>query len=183
MRRGGRRAGAAWPATTSSSVDAEPASIVEGARDELHRLALNLIENAVHHTPPGTHDPRRGATRDGDDALLTSRTTAPASRPSCATRIFERFVSAGGDRGASTGLGLAIVRAVAQAHGGDVDAGGRAAAAPASSSRLPARADQSGPPRDERVPAARGRERTAIEPAAQTSTTTGSTIGRLRRRS
>ena len=35
------------------TVDAEPA-IVDGARDELHRVALNLIENAIRHNPPGT---------------------------------------------------------------------------------------------------------------------------------
>ncbi len=30
-----------------------PAPVI-GVRDELHRLALNLLENAVRHTPPGT---------------------------------------------------------------------------------------------------------------------------------
>ena len=42
------------------SIGAEPA-IVEGVRDELHRLVLNLLENAVRHTPPGTqgHAPHR----------------------------------------------------------------------------------------------------------------------------
>jgi two-component system OmpR family sensor kinase len=35
------------------SLDVQPA-VVEASRDELHRLALNLIENALRHTPPGT---------------------------------------------------------------------------------------------------------------------------------
>ena len=35
------------------SINAEPV-VVEGVRDELHRLMLNLLENAVRHTPPGT---------------------------------------------------------------------------------------------------------------------------------
>ena len=35
-------------------VDAAPGLVVEGARDELHRLVLNLVENAINHTPPGT---------------------------------------------------------------------------------------------------------------------------------
>ncbi len=35
------------------SLDVQPA-VVEVSRDELHRLALNLIENALRHTPPGT---------------------------------------------------------------------------------------------------------------------------------
>ena len=29
-------------------------SIVEGSRDELHRLTINLLENALRHTPAGT---------------------------------------------------------------------------------------------------------------------------------
>ena len=31
----------------------EPA-LIDGARDDIHRLTLNLIENALHHTPPRT---------------------------------------------------------------------------------------------------------------------------------
>ena len=36
------------------SIEAQPA-VVPGVRDDLHRLTLNLIENAARHTPPGTH--------------------------------------------------------------------------------------------------------------------------------
>ncbi|MGH3101440.1 MAG: sensor histidine kinase, partial [Thermoleophilia bacterium] len=36
------------------SVSAPSGARVDGARDELHRLTLNLIENAIRHTPPGT---------------------------------------------------------------------------------------------------------------------------------
>ena len=35
------------------TIDAESA-VVPGTRDDLHRMALNLLENAVRHTPPGT---------------------------------------------------------------------------------------------------------------------------------
>src|SRR4051794_16114120 len=35
------------------SLDVHPAPAL-GVRDELHRVAINLIENAVRHTPPGT---------------------------------------------------------------------------------------------------------------------------------
>ena len=44
------------------SISPEPA-VVTGVRDELHRLVLNLLENAVRHTPPGT--PIRAATHAG----------------------------------------------------------------------------------------------------------------------
>ena len=35
------------------SVSATPGAEIEGARDELHRLTLNLLENALRHTDPG----------------------------------------------------------------------------------------------------------------------------------
>jgi len=101
------------------AVVAEPGLVVEGARDELHRLVLNLVENAINHTPPGTHiDVRVTATEE--HVLLTVEDDGPGVPPELRERIFERFVRSGGDRGGSTGLGLAIVRAVSQAHGGDV---------------------------------------------------------------
>ncbi len=100
-------------------VTAAPGLIVEGARDELHRLVLNLVENAINHTPPGTHiDVRVCADEAG--VALTVEDDGPGVPEEEQSRIFERFVRASGDRGGSTGLGLAIVRAVAGAHGGDV---------------------------------------------------------------
>ena len=101
------------------AVTAEPGLVVEGARDELHRLVLNLVENAINHTPPGTHiDVRVAAAESG--VALTVEDDGPGVSPELRERMFERFVRSGGDRGGSTGLGLAIVRAVAVAHGGDV---------------------------------------------------------------
>ena len=63
------------------SIDAEPV-VVDGVRDELHRLVLNLLENAVRHTPPGTriHAPHRGAATARRSS--SSRTRARASPPS-----------------------------------------------------------------------------------------------------
>ncbi len=100
------------------SIDAQPA-VVEGNHDELLRVALNLIENALRHTPPGTSI--RVATRaGGDGAVLTVEDDGPGVPPELAPTLFERFVRGAGDRGGSFGLGLAIVRAVAQSHGGSV---------------------------------------------------------------
>jgi signal transduction histidine kinase len=101
------------------SVQVEPAP-VWGTRDELHRLAANLIENAIHHTPAGTQV--RASTRfDGDGhALLVVEDNGPGVPDELAAQLFERFVRGTGDRGGSFGLGLAIVRAVAESHGGSV---------------------------------------------------------------
>jgi two-component system, OmpR family, sensor kinase len=100
------------------TVDAEPA-VVDGVRDELHRLAVNLIENALRHTPPGTRV--RAEVGEGDgEVTLAVEDDGPGVPEPLAPRIFERFVRGGGDRAGSSGLGLAIVAAVAESHGGTV---------------------------------------------------------------
>jgi two-component system, OmpR family, sensor kinase len=130
------------------TLDARPA-VVEGNHDELLRVALNLIENAVRHTPPGTsirvssgvqsarargedrpapapgagHANGRAGTgerREREEALLIVEDDGPGVPPALAPTLFERFVRGAGDRGGSFGLGLAIVRAVAGSHGGSV---------------------------------------------------------------
>jgi signal transduction histidine kinase len=103
----------------SIEVDAEPGALVAGARDELHRLVLNLLENAVRHTAPGT-PVRARVRRDGADVVLVVEDEGPGVPPELSERIFERFVRGASDRGGSSGLGLAIVRAVAESHGGQV---------------------------------------------------------------
>jgi signal transduction histidine kinase len=193
------------------SADVTEPVLVSGVRDELHRMTLNLVENAIHHTPAGTPITVSART-DGDDALLIVEDRGPGVPPELQARIFERFVSAAGDRGSSTGLGLAIVRAVARAHHGDVEldpsaAGARfvvrlpraqptsgAPAEPATGSRpvlwASDRGDRAswGPEGDtggigEGRHGDPGPRDDAHGTGRQTSTTTGSTIGRLRRRS
>jgi len=95
-------------------------ALVSGARDELHRMALNLIENSLRHTPPGTHV-HAALQHVGDEIVLTVQDDGPGIPVELRERLFERFVRGGGDRAPSgSGLGLAIVRAVARSHGGEV---------------------------------------------------------------
>ena len=99
------------------SIEAQPA-VVPGVRDDLHRLTLNLIENAARHTPPGTHIRAATSVQNGM-AVLTVEDDGPGIPPELGSRVFDRFVrGAPGTRG--SGLGLAIVRAVAESHGGTV---------------------------------------------------------------
>jgi signal transduction histidine kinase len=100
------------------SIDSTRA-IVDGARDELHRLALNLMENAIRHTPPGTHVHAAVERVDGV-VRMTVEDDGPGIPPELRERVFERFVRGVGDRGGSSGLGLSIVQAVAVSHGGSV---------------------------------------------------------------
>ena len=100
------------------SLDAHPAMVL-AARDELHRLTVNLLENALRHTPAGTEVRVSTATVDGQVELVVED-DGPGVPAELVPTLFERFVRGEGDRGGSFGLGLAIVRAVAESHGGSV---------------------------------------------------------------
>ena len=68
------------------TLDNERPLRVDGSPDELHRMVLNLLDNAARHTPAGAHD--RAQPRSGRRARRWSKspTTAPASPPRCASR-------------------------------------------------------------------------------------------------
>jgi two-component system OmpR family sensor kinase len=101
------------------SVDAPPGAELEGARDELHRLTLNLLENALRHTDPGTAV-EATVERDNGEVVLSVEDDGPGIPPELRDKVFERFFRGAGDRSGSSGLGLSIVRAVARSHGGTV---------------------------------------------------------------
>jgi two-component system OmpR family sensor kinase len=101
------------------TVRAGPNAVVEGARDELHRLALNLLENAIRHTDPGTVVEATVDRHDGE-VVLAVEDDGPGIPPELAEKVFERFYRTSSDRGGSSGLGLSIVRAVADSHRGTV---------------------------------------------------------------
>jgi len=149
------------------SIQAQPA-LVDGARDDLHRLALNLIENALRHTQPGTHIQASTMTRDGN-AILVVQDDGAGIPPELEQRVFERFVRDGRDGGRGSGLGLAIVRAVAESHGGTV--------------ALERPESGTGTRFVIQIPAVGSVPAHAQPGDDHTSTTTGSTIGRRRNRS
>ncbi|HEX4689546.1 MAG TPA: HAMP domain-containing sensor histidine kinase [Solirubrobacteraceae bacterium] len=101
------------------SVAAEPGAQVEGVRDELHRLVLNLMENALRHTDPGTAVEASVERRDGE-IVLAVEDDGPGIPAELEDKVFERFFRGEGDRSGSSGLGLSIVRAVADSHHGSV---------------------------------------------------------------
>ena len=108
------------PTATTSPSPRPPGATISGARDELHRLALNLLENALRHTDPGTAVEASVERINGQVVLLRRGRRARGSRPSSHDKVFERFFRGAGDRSGSSGLGLAIVRAVAESHHGNV---------------------------------------------------------------
>jgi signal transduction histidine kinase len=100
------------------TLDVQPA-MVRGARDELHRLAINLLENSLRHTPPGTHVRASTASAGGVVELIVED-DGPGIPAEIVPTLFERFVRGAGETSGSFGLGLAIVQAVANSHGGSV---------------------------------------------------------------
>ena len=98
---------------------------VEGSPDELHRLVLNLLDNASRHTPDGALIELSLSAVDGD-AVVEVADDGPGIPAEMRGQIFDRFVRGQGpaDTAGSTGtgLGLAIVSAVAASHGGSVEA-------------------------------------------------------------
>jgi len=99
-------------------VSAERA-FVAGSPDELHRLALNLVENAIKHTPAGTHV-RAAVQQSNGHVVLTVTDDGPGIPDELSERIFERFTRGTGDRGGSFGLGLSIVRKLTYTMNGQV---------------------------------------------------------------
>jgi two-component system OmpR family sensor kinase len=97
---------------------------IEGSADELHRMILNLLDNAAHHTPPGSRVELSLRAEDGY-AVVEVADDGPGIPSALRAQVFDRFVRGGGPAdtagGTGTGLGLAIVSAVAQSHGGSVE--------------------------------------------------------------
>jgi len=106
----------------SLSLDLPGPVAVSGVGDDLHRLAANLIENALLHTPGGT-PVTVSVRREGESAVLEVADRGPGVPAELRARVFERFASGSGDsaRRGGSGLGLAIVKAVTDAHGGRVE--------------------------------------------------------------
>ena len=95
---------------------------VWGDANQLYRLLVNLVTNAIQYTPSGG---RVTVCLDQDDsfALIRVQDTGIGIVPEEQLRIFNRFYRVGGDRSRRTGgagLGLPIAQAIAQAHHGSI---------------------------------------------------------------
>jgi two-component system OmpR family sensor kinase len=107
------------------TVDNERPLRVEGSPDELHRMVLNLLDNAAQHTPAGSTI-ELALHRENGNAVVEVADDGPGIPATMRDQVFNRFVRGEGPAdtagGTGTGLGLAIVSAVAASHGGTVEA-------------------------------------------------------------
>jgi two-component system, OmpR family, phosphate regulon sensor histidine kinase PhoR len=95
---------------------------VEADPDRLSQVFVNLIDNAIRHTPSGGHVTVE-LDANGNDAILRVRDTGVGIPYRDIPHIFERFYVVDRSRtreSGGAGLGLAIVKGIIDAHGGTV---------------------------------------------------------------
>ena len=88
----------------------------------LIQLLVNLVDNAITHTPP---DGRVSVGCRGDDGVVRIwvTDTGEGIAPEHQARIFDRFARIDSGRGRAqggVGLGLAICKAIVEVHGGSI---------------------------------------------------------------
>jgi two-component system sensor histidine kinase TctE len=88
---------------------------VQGVDLLLHEALSNLIDNALHHGPAGTH-----ITVRVDEAGFEVQDDGPGIAPEHHAHVFERFYRAAPSGVTGSGLGLAIVKEIASQHGAEV---------------------------------------------------------------
>ncbi|GGA25871.1 sensor histidine kinase [Dyella nitratireducens] len=88
---------------------------VRGVHWLLHELLINLVDNAIRHTPEGGRITLRCGLHGGA-AYLEVEDSGPGIPPAERERVRERFYSTTGGGGQSSGLGLAIVEEIARGH-------------------------------------------------------------------
>ncbi len=90
--------------------------------EQIRRVLLNLLDNAIRHTPPGGSVIARAARSNGRvevEVVDDGCGIAPEERE----HVFEAFFRGGGNSaraGDGAGLGLAIAREIVSAHGGAI---------------------------------------------------------------
>ena len=100
-----------------------PSLSVQGDRNHLEQVLINLLDNAIKYTPEGGRVTVSAIEKDSKDIQFSVEDNGIGIPKEDLSRIFERFYRV--DKGRSkelggTGLGLSIVKHLVQAHGGSV---------------------------------------------------------------
>lgn len=98
-------------------IDADGSAVVRGDAGLLHEAFVNLLANAVTHTPDGGRI-EVVVDRAGDGHRVRVIDHGRGVSPEVAGHLFERFQSA--TPGGGHGIGLALCRGILRSHGGDI---------------------------------------------------------------
>ena len=110
---------ASHPSRTVMFDTASPV-VVYGDAASLRRVVLNVVTNAVTHTPASATVAVHTAAESGH-GVLEVRDSGPGMDPDNVTHVFDRFWRAEASRTRSgSGLGLSIVAGIVRAHDGEV---------------------------------------------------------------
>ncbi|OAA20917.1 histidine kinase [Frankia sp. EI5c] len=112
--------GALTYAGNSVTVDLPQQLPVRMARQALHQVVANLVDNALVHSWPGA-PVRLIAGRVGDEVVLRVRNPGPDLDPATIRQLFEPFTQRDGTATRQTdgaGMGLYVVRRLVEVHGG-----------------------------------------------------------------
>ncbi|MEL6159295.1 MAG: two-component system sensor histidine kinase RppB [Cyanobacteria bacterium J06627_32] len=108
--------------TLSINFQSQTPVVVLGNEEQLYRLMLNLVNNAITYTPAGGKVTIT-LKRDQQQAYILVSDTGVGIAPEQQAKIFDRFyrvdAARAGQAGCS-GLGLAIGKAIAKAHDGSL---------------------------------------------------------------
>ncbi len=121
------------------AIEPSPPLTAAVARGPASLVLANLIDNAVKFSPPGGQV-RLGWTQEGMQAVLSVSDRGPGLAAAELPHLFERFYRGAAAHAGSApgvGLGLALSQAIAQAHGGGIEAGNLAGGGACFRLRLP----------------------------------------------
>jgi len=124
------------------AVEVDEDAIAAADEQRVAQIIRNLVENAIVHTPPGTHVHLR-TERDDGNVVLVVEDDGPGIPAEQRAQVFERFFRVGGRQASGSGLGLAIAQELAEAMGGALALDSRAGRT-AFNLRLPAAAPDAG---------------------------------------
>jgi two-component system sensor histidine kinase KdpD len=100
------------------------------------QILVNLLGNAVVHTPPGTKV-EFSARAEADQLVLRVADNGPGLPPGDTARWFDRFQRGPDAVAGGTGIGLSLVKGFAEAQGGSVSAENRASGGAVFTVKLP----------------------------------------------
>jgi signal transduction histidine kinase len=94
---------------------------LRGDRDLLMQLLVNLVENAICHTPAGTRI-KLTISQESEHPVIAVADDGPGIPLSERQHVFRRFYRLDSSRTTpGSGLGLALVEAIANLHGATIE--------------------------------------------------------------